>query len=533
MQTDVLIAGAGPVGLALALDLAKRGVACVVVDKGDGVVTHSKMGVVSVRSMEFCRRWGVAESVRQAGFPDDYALNQVFCTSLSGHLLGVADYPTMKEQAESPDSPECKQRCPQLWFDPILQSAVAREPSARLMYECELVSFEQDAGSVRAQVRNVASGETIPIEARYLVGCDGARSFVRETLGIQMQGEMLNYSVGIYFRTPGLLDHHRMGPAERYLFVGDEGNWGHLTVVDGSDYWRLTVIGSKERLDIDEASAERWVRRCLGDDAIPFEIISVLPWRRSKLVADSYGDGRVFLCGDAVHVMSPNGGFGMNTGLEDAADLGWKLDAVLKGWGGQKLLASYQAERRPVGVRNTSTAAGGFSRISQAAKWSGVERDDEMGQRRRADLAPHLMEAARGNIEVVGISLGYRYENSPICVTDGTPATPDEPHAYKPTSRPGHRAPHAWVEPGLSTLDLFGHGFTLLDFSKGEVDTAPAQTVATRSCTPMKVVTIHKPEIAALYERRLVLVRPDGQVAWRGDELPADMQGLLTNVTGG
>ncbi|MDB5570976.1 MAG: dependent oxidoreductase family protein [Hyphomicrobiales bacterium] len=531
MQTDVLIVGAGPVGLALALDLGRRGAPCVVVDKGDGVVTHSKMGVVSVRTMEFCRRWGVSDAVRHAGFPDDYALNQVFCTSLAGHLLGVERYPSMQEQPETPDSPERKQRCPQLWFDPILQAAVKREASVRLMYGCELASFTQDASHVRAIVRDGESGETREITARYVVGCDGARSFVRETLGVGMQGEQLNYSVGIYFRSENLVARHSMGPAERYLFVGEDGNWGHLTVVDGRDYWRLTVIGSKERLHIDAASAQRWVRRCLGDDAIPFEIISVLPWRRSKLVADRYGRGRAFLCGDAVHVMSPNGGFGMNTGIEDAVDLGWKLDAVLKGWGGPRLLASYEAERRPIGLRNTNTAAGGFSKISKAARWSGVEREDEEGQQRRADLAPHLMEAARGNIEVVGVSLGYRYEDSPICALDGAPATPDEPDVYAPTARPGHRAPHAWISPGRSTLDLFGEGFTLLDFSGG-AQTHRLEADAKAAGMPLRVAPIQDARIAALYEKPLVLVRPDGHVAWRGDAIPDDARALVDLVRG-
>ena len=384
MDVPVLIVGAGPVGLALALDLSRRGVACMVVDKGDGVIRHSKMGVVSIRSMELCRRWGIADRVRDAGFPEDYELNQVYCTSLTGYRLGISHYPSMRKEPTTPASPEKRQRCPQIWFDPILQDAVMAAPNVTLRYGCEMIRFAADDAKVEVTLRDVASGAEQTIVTNYLVGCDGAGSGVRRQLDVAMQGDrVIHHSVSVYFRRPGLLQSHDKGPAERYLLIGDEGYWGHLTVVDGHESWRLTVA-SNERLDMDQFDAAAWTARCLGREDEQVTIDAVLPWRRSKLVAEHFGCGRVLLCGDAVHVMSPNGGYGMNTGLGDAADLGWKLQGMLEGWGGAGLLASYEAERRPVGLRNTNAAADNFARIMSSLDCSEITAETPWRGREQA-----------------------------------------------------------------------------------------------------------------------------------------------------
>jgi 2-polyprenyl-6-methoxyphenol hydroxylase-like FAD-dependent oxidoreductase len=532
LEVPVLIIGAGPVGLALAVDLAQRNVPCMVVDKGDGVVRHSKMGLVSIRSMELCRRWGIADKVRNTGFPQDYALNQVSCTSLTGHSLGVARYPSMRDEPLTPASPEKRQRCPQIWFDPILKSAAEEASDVSLRYGCEMTGFRTHETHIETTFRDIESGVESAITASYLVGCDGASSTVRDKLGIEMEGERtLHYSIAVYFRRPDLLHSHDKGPAERYLFIGEEGYWGHLTAVDGSDYWRLTVASS-ERFDMENFDAAEWVARCLGRTDEKVSIETVMPWRRSKLVAEHFGRGRVLLCGDAVHVMSPTGGYGMNTGLCDAADLGWKLQGTLEGWGGPGLLDSYELERRPVGIRNTYAAADNFAKVMTSLDYSHVTDETPEGEAKRATIGPILAEAARGNMETLGISLGYRYEDSPLIVADGSPATADTPREYVATARPGHRAPHAWLAPGKSTLDLFGPGFVLLRFGED----APAATAfisaARARQVPLSVTTIASVEAAAIYERRLVLVRPDGHVAWRGDVLPADALALIDRVRG-
>jgi 2-polyprenyl-6-methoxyphenol hydroxylase-like FAD-dependent oxidoreductase len=455
----------------------------------------------------------------------------VFCTSLAGPTLAVRKYPSMRDEPLPPTSPETRQRCPQLWFDPILATAVRDTHVVRSLYETELLSYRQDAKRIVAELKDLRTGERITAIARYLIACDGAGSGVRKAAGIEMLGDaVLSYSSGIYLTSPGFLGRHDKGPAERYLFVGPEGVWGNLTVIDGDRYWRLTVIGSQTKAEGADFDAAAWVRRCFGRDDIPFQIDSVLPWRRGRLVAGRYSQEHVFLAGDAAHVMSPTGAFGMNTGIGDAADLGWKLEGALRGWAGEGLLDSYDAERRPVGWRNVNAAADNFARLMSGLDYSGVMDEAPRGDAARREIGRQLDEATRPEWEVLGVNLGYRYEGSPVCIPDGTPPTPDEPTEYIPTSRPGHRAPHAWLADGRSTLDLFGRGFVLLRF--GNADPAPLVDAARRRDVPLTTTHIHDPAIAALYERAYVLVRPDGHVAWRGNELPRTPLAILDRVRG-
>ena len=531
MNTSVLIAGAGPIGLTLAMELAWRGVPCIIIDQGDGSVDLPRGAMVSVRTMEYCRRWGITDQVTRAGFPPDYRLDMVYCTSLAGHLLEHDPYPSMRDRRPPPESPEKRTWCPQPMFDPMLAREVARRGSVTMRYHTRLLGFEDTGEAVLAHIEDLRDGTRATISARYLVGCDGAASFVRETAGIAQDGDFLGYSVNIFFRCPGLLTAHDKGQAERYLFVGPTGTWGNITVVDGHSTWRLTVIGGKDRFDLDAFDAPAQVRRALGRDDVPFELIAVKPWRRSETLARTFRHGRVLLAGDAAHTMSPTGGFGMNTGCIDAINLGWKLQAVLEGWGGPGLLNSYTEEQVPVVRRNT-----GFSTRNYGF-WVGVRAlcgplldATAEGERTRREVGRRLKESLREEWECLGVMLGYRYDDSPICIPDGSPPPDDPVSEYHPTARPGARAPHAWLPDGRSTLDLFGRGFVLLRF--GNTPAAWLEAAARQQHVPFAAVDIAAPEIAALCERRLVLVRPDGHVAWRGDREPANSARIIRIVRG-
>ncbi len=532
LETPVLIVGGGPVGLSCALELAWRGIECLLVERGDGVVRYSKMGGVAIRSMEIFRRWGIADKVRGCGFPEDYPLHQVFCTSLTGHLLKNLPYPSMGEEPIPPESPERRQRCPQLWFDPVLAKAARECDRVAMRYHCELESLEQDGSGVRGIARDVQTGERVEIAAQYAIACDGAGSGIRGALGIAFEGEVLSYSTGIYFRTPGLVHRHDKGPAERYMLIGPEGMWGNLTVVDGDAYWRLTVTGPRTQVEAGDFDAEAALRRCLGSDDIPFEIDAVMPWRRSRLVAQRFSEGRIFLAGDAAHVTAPNGGYGMNTGIADAVDIGWKIEAALAGWAGPGLLESYSAERRPVAWRAVNAAAANFANVTPDLDYSGVLDDTPAGESKRRELGEAFDRGTRGEWETLGVVLGYRYDTSPVVVPDGSAPTPDDPRIYVPTSRPGHRAPHAWLPDGRSTLDLFGKGYVLLRFGRDAPDPLPFVEAAKRSKLPLTVVDISDPVAARLYERKLVLVRPDGHSAWRGDAVPSNTAAVIDTVRG-
>ena len=505
----------------------------MLLERSDGVVRLSKMGLVAVRTMEFCRRWGIADRVRACGFPEDYPLNMVFCTSLGGHQLATIPYPSMRDEPVPPESPERRQLCPQLWFDPVLaQAAFEQTRYVRLRYHCEVDRIEQSGSGVRAQAHDLLSGNKLTIDAQYAIACDGAGSGTRRRLGIEFEGEVLSYSTGIYFRSPGLVRRHKQGPAERYMLIGEEGTWGNLTVIDGDAYWRLTVSGPRSCVEADNFDAKAALRRCLGDDSIPFEIDAVMPWRRSRLVARQIRQGRILLAGDAAHITAPNGGYGMNTGIADAVDASWKIAAALQGWAGPDLLDSYDLERRPVAWRAVNAAAANFSVLAPRLEYDGILEDSQEGIERRRTLGEAFDRNTRGVWETLGVVLGYRYEGSNIVIPDGSAATPDDPISYVPTARPGHRAPHAWIGRDRSTLDLFGCGFVLMRFGATAPNPSSLVDAARMRGVPMKVVCIEDPLIARLYERQLVLVRPDGHTAWRSDQLPEDPMALIDIVRG-
>jgi hypothetical protein len=255
-------------------------------------------------------------------------------------------------------------------------------------------------------------------------------------------------------------------------------------------------------------------------------------WKRRSVVAERYGKGRVFLAGDAVHQLSPTGALGMNSGVGDAVDLGWKLAAVLQGWGGANLLASYDAERRPIGVRNVGAATRFYTTNEAFGRGNtGLDEDTAEAAAQRARLGEQLVHRVGEEFRTNGLQLGYRYEDSPICVADGTAPTPDTAATYEPTARPGHRAPHVWLGDDRTTLDLFGRGFALLRF-RGATGTAAIEAAARTRGVPLQVTDIDNADAADLYERRLALVRPDGHVAWRADAEPADALALIDKVRG-
>jgi 2-polyprenyl-6-methoxyphenol hydroxylase-like FAD-dependent oxidoreductase len=530
---QVLIVGGGPVGLALAGDLAWRGIGCLLIEQSDGSIYQPRMDLVGIRTMEFCRRWGLVGAVEASPYPRDYAQDNVYLTSLTGYELGRERFPGIGEAAPPPESPQRRERCPQNMFDPILREFAASQQSVTLRYRTRLVSFTQSADLVVAVVENAETGARENIFARYIVGCDGARSLTRETLGIRMRGNpVLTYTTNVIFRCPHLLSLHDKGKAYRHIFVGPEGTWSTIVAINGRDQWRFSIIGGSEQREYTTEEIKAAIRRAVGCD-FEFEILSVLPWVRRELVAENYRNGRGFIAGDAAHVMSPTGGFGMNTGIGDAVDLSWKLGAVLEGWGGDALLDSYTSERQPVGMRNVNEASSNLRRMLSVGAHPDIADDTPQGAATRATVGRAFAEMMRREWFTLGIHLGYRYDGSPICWPDGTPAPPDNARNYMPTARPGHRAPHAWFADGRSTLDLFGRGFALLGFHADAAEATPLLEAARQRRVPITFHPLVEPHIAALYERKFVLVRPDGHVAWRDNRIPEAPLRLIDVVRGG
>lgn len=525
---DVLIAGAGPVGLSLAIELGRRDVDCILVERRDGEVSVPKMSAVSARNMEFCRRWGIADKVRNAIWAEGNALDFVYLTSLVGRELARMKVPSHSDSGRLAYTPEGGCHCPQIYFDPILASCAESFRSVDLRYFISLETFDQHPDGVEALLCNEQTGERFTLDAAYVVGCDGAGGTVRRVLDIGLGGEgVVAQSLNIFFRSPELAEVHDKGWARFYRAIDHDGCWAELIAIDGRELWRLTVFDVLKT----PGSVEDYLRRVVGRD-FRFEVISASPWERRDAVAESYGRGRVFLAGDAVHQCSPTGGLGMHTGIEDAVNLGWKLEASLKGWGGEMLLASYELERLPIGQRNVTFATRAFRQISGIPAGDRLAEESEEGARQRDAFAAATRDLRRFSVSEID-KAQYCYEESPICVPDGSPPPTPSPD-YVPTARPGTRAPHGWISDGVSMLDLYGEGFVLLDFSPSGAavgDDALERAMAS-AAVPFSRHHIADPGIAEDYGARHVLVRPDGHVAWRGDTFDGDMSGIADRIRG-
>lgn len=527
-EVPVLIVGGGPIGLALAADLGRRGVRALLVEQNDDRLGSAKMLEVSVRTMEFCRQLGIADAVRNWGFPLNHRLDSAFVTSMRGYELGRVVTPSLAAEPSIAHSPERGLPCPQTWFDPILQRCARSFPNIALRYRTKLESFVQDPDGVTATLKDTRSGARETLRCAYLVGCDGFASIVRELLGIEIRGERhIDWSMTIYLRIAGLAAYHDKRQAFRYVFVGPEGTWSFLTTVDGKDLWRLQLVGlDPERLESMDIAA--LMRRAMGCE-VPFAVEDKSLWVRKRTVADRFMDSRVFLAGDAAHAHPPNGGLGMNTGIQDAFDLGWKLAATLEGWGGPALLESYDWERRPASARAAEMSLANYRRLTSATPNSEIAAPTAEGDAVRQRVGRRLVEENEKSWHPIGVHLGYIYHPSPIVVPDGTERPPDDTVGYSPCAFPGARAPHLWLEPGRSILDLFGAGFTLLQF-----DAAPSgalEAAAAERRVPLQMQRIGNRDAAALYAAPLVLVRPDGHVAWRGAAIK-DPLALIDRVRG-
>jgi len=528
-RTPVLIAGGGPVGLALAIELGMAGIECTLVERRDGSLSVPKMSGLSVRSMELNRRWGIAEKVKRAGWPQTRPNDFLYCTSMIGPELTRVRIPPYVEK-HPPFTPEPDCGCAQIFYDPLLLERVRTLPSVTLRHMTSLDSFEQDADSVRATVIDRRTGRSEIIEAAYLVGCDGADGAVATQIKLDYEGVgVFAESINIYFRSRELMELHDKGWARFFRFTDAGGTWGEIIGIDGQETWRLSVLRALPNHD-----TQAYMRRLAGRD-FKYEVLSVMNWERRERVATRYRDGkRVFIAGDAAHQNSPTGGLGLHTGLQDALDIGWKLTAVLQGWGGERLLQSYEIERKPVAINNVRACTGEFDMLSQLPCGPEIEKVTPEGAALRKRWAEVFYASNHANMPMFteNLRLGYCYDPSPVVIFDGTPLIPFETKQFMPSARPGTRAPHAWLADGRSTIDLFGEGFVLLRLGAAPPSAASIAAAAETRRVPLTIVDIADEKIASLYERRLVLVRPDGHVAWRADDGPTNALALIDTVRG-
>ncbi len=532
MDTDVLIAGGGPVGLTLAVDLGQRGVRAMLIEQKNAPQRLPKMERCNARTMEMFRRMGLAERIRAAGLPAQCSMDVFIVTSLVDPPLLHLPYPSVaeakKEIAACRDGSlplEPYQLISQYTLEPLLKSAAETLPSVAVRYGNELLSYSQDADSVTAQIKR-SDGTTATVRAKYLVGCDGGSSVVRKQLGIKLAGEgnLLQLRQALY-RCDDLYERIPIGKGRHYHVADAQST--QMIVQDDTRHFTVHSVVEK-----DQDMAAMFEKICAMP--VKYEMLYVGPWTQHLLLADRYGEGRVLLAGDAVHLVIPTGGLGMNTGAGDAIDLGWKLAATLQGWGGPGLLKSYEVERRQIGERNVaaSTYASRGRRVWRAAYKPNIRDNTPEGAETRANLARIADVEQRKTNEMIGAELGYCYAGSPIIWPEpGEGPKPDFMN-YVPTTWPGARLPHVWLDDGSAMADRIGQGYTLLRLNGTQADAATLARGFAEFGAPFAVLDVRDKHARDIYGYDLILLRPDLHIVWRGNGAPAEPVKLAAIATG-
>ena len=542
-RTPVLIVGGGMVGLSLAVELGSRGVDCIILNDGTAEASHPQGNTLNARTMEHYRRLGLADQVRSAGLPPDHSTDVVYVTRFAGWELARLAMPSSAAQLNDRTiskhtklTPEPLHRANFFYIETILKQRAEALKSVDVRFGWRLLEFEQHESSVTAQIEYVVDGSRQTIHCDWLVGCDGARSTVRQTLGIGFGGKggeddtfMRGRMLSSYVEAPGLLDLMPLTPGWHYWTVNADAR-SSIAALDGKDkYVALTRVPTGvDYADVDPVAN---FRATIGVD-IPIKVHSTKPWTAGlALVAERYQDRRVLMAGDAIHLFTPTGGFGMNTGVDDVANLAWKIAAVIQGWAPAALLKSYEAERLPIGMRNTAMSHQFASAVANLEIPPELEDDSAAGDAARKRIGAHLATFTE-EFRSLGIQLGARYQASALIADDDAAPPPDSPFEYVPSSVPGGRAPHHWLKDGRALFDTFGPGFTLLRLTDAAPDSNKLSIAAAARGVPLSVVTIDNADVRDLYERDLVLVRPDQYIAWRGNAEPADADELVAQIIG-
>lgn len=527
---QVVIIGAGPSGLAAAIELGLRSIPCLVVERVARAGHAPRAKTTHTRTREHLRRWGIAETLAAAApFGIDYPSNIAFVTRLGGPMIKRFENALNCDPQRDERYSEHAQWIPQYKLERVLLDHARSLPTVEIRFGQEYIGFEQDDLHVHVHIRDVETGERRTMEADYLVGADGARSSVRDHIGATMVGTYgLSRNYNTIFRAPGLADAHPHGPAIMYWQINADVP-SLIGPMDEDDIWYFMPIGVDPGVTFSAEEAVDAIRRSTGID-LPYEILSSDEWIASRLLADRYRQGRVFLTGDACHLHPPFGGFGMNMGVADSVDLGWKLAAVLQGWGGPGLLDSYEAERRGAHEFVLDEAEANLAVQPATLLKPGIEEPGPQGDAIRHEAAAIIEREKTAEFYTLGVVLGYCYRGSPVIVDDGGASGWVRSRDYQPSATPGCLAPHRWLADGRSLYDLFGAGFTLLVLQPGARSQADlARIEAEAASYPLAIIELDIPGLAELYGAPLALIRPDQHVAWRGDSWPS---GLLDIVAG-
>jgi 2-polyprenyl-6-methoxyphenol hydroxylase-like FAD-dependent oxidoreductase len=540
---DVLVVGAGPVGLTLAMDLAARGARVHVAEvRRYAEPPNVKCNHVSARSMEVFRRLGVAHKLRNAGLPEDFPNDVVFRTSVTGQDITRIPIPCRRDRytdTAGPDgwwpTPEPPHRINQLYLEPILLHHAAAQPGVTLHNRTQITDVAQDADGVTATALDLDTQARRTLRARYLVGCDGGSSGVRKQMGAQLEGTSVIQRVqSTYIRASGLRERIA-APLAWCTYAVNPRRCGTVFAIDGHETWLVHNHLNPDEPEFDSVDRDWAIRQILGVDAsFSYEVITREDWVGRRLVANRFRDRKVFIAGDAAHLWVPYAGYGMNAGIADAMNLSWLLAARLQGWAPEAMLDAYEAERQPITEQVSRFAMDHAAKMIKARRAvpPNIEADDTEGAAARAAYGQEAYELNVQQFCCAGLNFGYFYSGSPLIVADGEAPPAYTMGGFTESTVPGCRAPHFWLADGRSVFDAFGPGYTLLRLNT-QTDVGPLVQAAATHQMPLVVMDVQaRGPVPAAYRHALVLCRADQHVAWRGDSLPADADALVRQLSG-
>lgn len=525
----VIVIGGGPCGLMLAIELGRRGVPVILLEDKTSPARFPAANATQARTMEHYRRLGFAEKVRGQGLPADYPTDIAYFTRFTRHELARFSLPSARAAREivrtltgSWSAAELPHRVSQMFVEDVLRAEATACPSVSIRPGWRMAAVRDTGTGVEVDAEH--EGGRTTLRAAYAMGADGGSSTTRKGLGYSYVGEsgvtrdfMGGRMFAIHYRSSKLYDVIPHPRAWMYWTVnGDRRSF--MASVNGRDQFNFhTQLRPGESENISDSEAKAMFHTALAAP-LDIEIIARSAWNAGyTLVAEKFQRGRVFLGGDAAHLFTPAGGLGYNTAVEDAVNLGWKLSAVLKGWGGPALLDSYESERQAIARRNTTYARGFADSLGLFVPPPELEDEGPAGEAARKLTGDHFNHHARFEFNIPGITFGGRYDGSPIVVPDGTAPPPDAPNSYQPTGCPGGRAPHLWLGDRRSLYDALGFEFTLLQLGGKPAGAAGFRAAAEAMNVPLSVVPVAGDEARDLYGADLALIRPDQIVAWRGN----------------
>lgn len=542
IETPVLIIGAGPVGLTLAIDLAWRGVAVTVIEqRARDVLPPVKCNHTSARSMEIFRRLGLASKLRSSGLPEDYPHSISYRTSATGVELTKIPIPSRKDrytETEGPDcgwpTPEPPHRINQIFLEPILFEHADTLSNIQILSSTEFVGVTQTETDATVTVRNLLSGETYDISCQYMIGCDGGKSSVRKAIGATLQGDAVIQRVqSTYIRARSLLENMPEGPAWATFSLNPK-RCGNMYAIDGVERWLIHNYLKDDEPDFDSVDRDAAIRDILGvAPDFEYEVLSNEDWYGRRLVADKFRSQRIFLCGDSAHIWVPYAGYGMNAGIADAANLSWLLAAHLNGWAPASILNAYTLERQPI-TEQVSHFVMDHCMAMARQRMSvpdNITEDSPAGEAARQKLGEDAYALNVQQYACSGLNFGYFYDQSPLIAYDAEKQPSYSMATYTPSTVPGCRTPHLWLRDGRSLYDALGPEYTLLRLDP-QIDVSPIVTAAQEQGVPLQVLDVDSDEASVLYPQKLVLSRPDQHIAWRGDAIPPDVSGLIDRVRG-